>query len=231
MVLVKRIATLTMKLPALYTYDVYKLKMEFLKSVGFSELDIARILFSEPYILSRNLENQIIPSVEILRRLLGSDEDVVIIVKKCYRILENSLDKVLEPDIDMLRGHGVSESLIPEIFLALRSAMSTTLWRHKWEILRSCGMSKDEIDSAFRLQPQCMITSAKKIQKMMHFFLNKVNFNTSYIRKNPNLLMSSFEKRVVPRCSVLQLLLYHGLIQEDTNYVVNVLIMTEETGR
>lgn len=89
----------------------------FFKSVGFSELEIARVLSGEPYILTRSLENQIVPSVEMLRRFLGSDEDVVNVVKKCYWILEKPLEKVLEPNTAILLSYGVPESLSVRILM------------------------------------------------------------------------------------------------------------------
>lgn len=90
-------------------------------------------------------------------------------------------------------------------------------------------MSKDEIYSAFKLQPMCVIVSVKKIQKMMNFYLSKLNLSPSIISKNQNLLMHSLEKRIIPRCSVLQLLFSQGLIKEDIKQVVYVLRMKEET--
>ncbi|PRQ17022.1 putative transcription regulator mTERF family [Rosa chinensis] len=219
----------------MYTFEAqktFKPKIDYLKSVGFSELDIARVLSSEPYILTRSLKNKIAPVLKRLGEFLA----------------------VLEPNIDILRSHGVPESLILKFFvdhppalllspyqvsegigfvkslgfspnnlkflLALHSAavMSKALWEQKLETYRSCGMSKDEIYSAFKLQPMCMLVPVKKIHKMMNFFQSKGNLNPSIISKNPNLLRLSLdrlEKSVIPRCSVLHLLLSHDLIRKD----------------
>ncbi|KAL6181797.1 hypothetical protein ACLB2K_048446 [Fragaria x ananassa] len=131
--------------------------------------------------------------------------------------------------IAFVKGLGFNPNSL-KFLLAVRSVagMSKALWEQKQETFRSCGMSKDDIDSAFKVQPMCMVVSVKKIQKMMNFYLSKVHLNPLAIRKNPNLLFYSLEKRVIPRCSVLQLLLSHDLIREDSNYFVHVIRMNEE---
>ncbi|KAG6633312.1 hypothetical protein CIPAW_12G040100 [Carya illinoinensis] len=76
----KQITTLTMKFPSLYVYNadkIFKPKLEFFKSLGFSDLEIAKILSAAPYILTRSLEKQIIPSLQELRRIVGTDENVL----------------------------------------------------------------------------------------------------------------------------------------------------------
>ena len=55
------------------------------------------------------------------------------------------------------------------------AVMSKSLWEQKVEAFRSFGLSKDEIYSAFKKQPMCMIASENKIRKLMSFFVNKLN--------------------------------------------------------
>ncbi|KAF5454406.1 hypothetical protein F2P56_024074 [Juglans regia] len=263
----EQISTLTMKRPTLYvlnTQKILKPKFEFFKSLGFSYLEIAKLLSAEPYILERSLENQLIPCVQELRRILGTDENVLKALKACFSLIEINVERVLQANISILLSHGVPNSLVVKIFLiqprsllvrtyrfskivnevmklgfdpnnllfvlAIRSmaVMSEALWEKKVEALRSFGLSKDEIDSAFKQQPMCMITSEKKIMKVMGFFVNNLKMKPSMISKNPNLLLLSLEKRIIPRCSVLQLLMSKGLIEEDTS-ILHTFKMTEKT--
>ncbi|GLT70002.1 hypothetical protein SLA2020_421070 [Shorea laevis] len=112
--------------------------------------------------------------------------------------------------------------------LAIRvmAEMSKTLWEQKVEAYTSFGLSKDEIYSAFKSQPQFMAVSEKKIKKLMGFFVNKLKMKPLLISKNPNLLLASLEKRIIPRCSVLQLLMSKGLIKADTS-ILHAWRMTE----
>ncbi|KAG6683914.1 hypothetical protein I3842_12G036400 [Carya illinoinensis] len=106
----KQITTLTMKLPPLYLYNVEKIfkpKLEFFKSLGLSDLELAQLLSSRPHILTRSLEKQIIPCVQELRRVLGTDENVLEAIKACFPILESNMVHMLQPNIATLISHGV----------------------------------------------------------------------------------------------------------------------------
>jgi mTERF domain-containing protein len=115
-----------------------------------------------------------------------------------------------------------------QFVLAIRSlAVSKTLWEQKVEAYRSFGLSKDEIYSAFKRNPLFMTISKKKIKKCMSFFVNKLKMKLSLISKKPILILYSLEKRIIPRCSVLQLLMSKGLIKADTS-IVHAWIITEK---
>lgn len=262
----KQIATLTLKRPSLYLYKSdrnFKPKFEFLKSLGFSELDLATILSTAPYILERSLENQIIPCINVLRRVVGNDMIVQKVIMGCHRFLYFNVEKMLEPNMSTLVNHGVPESIISKIFLfhpkalllktdklnqiinevknlgftptnivfvvAVRTLVTTNkrLWEKKLEAYGSFGLSRDEIVMAFKLQPMFMIASEKKIRKSMDFFVNKLNLKPSVISKNPNLVLLSVEKRIIPRCCVLHILMSKELIKEDFN-LAYMLTMTEK---
>jgi mTERF domain-containing protein len=111
--------------------------------------------------------------------------------------------------------------------IAIRSmAMSKTLWEQKVKAYRSCGLSEDEIYSAFKRNPLFMATSEKKLKKSMSFFVNKLKMKPSLISKKPILILYSLEKRIIPRCSVLQLLMSKRLIKEYT-CIYHVFVMSE----
>ncbi|XP_062168440.1 transcription termination factor MTERF5, chloroplastic-like isoform X2 [Alnus glutinosa] len=116
---------------------------------------------------------------------------------------------------------------ILQFIIAIRSlAMNKILWERKVEAYKSFGLSKDEIYSAFKRRPLFMRVSEKKIQKSMGFFVNKLKMKPSLISKNPILIRFSLEKRIIPRCSVLQLLISKRLIKEDTS-ISHAIRMTE----
>ncbi|KAF2311463.1 hypothetical protein GH714_024043 [Hevea brasiliensis] len=82
-----------------------------------NELDVATILSAEPYILERSLENQIIPCINVLRRVVGNDMIVQKVIRGCHRILEFNAEKMLEPNMSLLVNHGVPEFIISKMFL------------------------------------------------------------------------------------------------------------------
>ncbi|XP_059624647.1 transcription termination factor MTERF5, chloroplastic-like [Cornus florida] len=105
--------------------------------------------------------------------------------------------------------------------LAVRamSTISKINWEKKKEAYMSFGWSESQFNSAFKVQPGCMLTSEKKIKKLMDFFVNKAGLRASDTAKCPNLFLTSLERRIIPRCSVLQVLMSKGLIRKDVEVV------------
>ncbi|KAJ4838477.1 hypothetical protein Tsubulata_021072 [Turnera subulata] len=121
-----------------------------------------------------------------------------------------------------LKSLGFSPTKCNVLFLLALRTMTVrrkALWQEKLEVYRSFGMSKDEVYSAFKRQPQCMDASVKKIRKLMGFFTNELNLKPSAIANCPSIMILSLEKRIVPRCSVLQILMCKGLVKRDTNLI------------
>ncbi|XP_059629005.1 uncharacterized protein LOC132271586 [Cornus florida] len=92
-------------------------------------------------------------------------------------------------------------------------------WMKKKEAYMSFGWSESEFYLAVKLQPACMLPSKKKIRGLMDFFVNKAGLRASQIAKCPHLFLISLESRIIPRCSVLQVLMSKGLIGKDVDLV------------
>jgi mTERF domain-containing protein len=60
-----------------------------------------------------------------------------------------------------------------------------------------------------------MLLSEEKITKAMDFFQNKMGFSSADIARYPLVLSFSLKKRIIPRCSVIQILLAKGLLKND----------------
>ncbi|XP_034685186.1 uncharacterized protein LOC117914106 isoform X2 [Vitis riparia] len=88
-------------------------------------------------------------------------------------------------------------------------------WERKIDIYKRWGWSEEEILLAFTKSPWCMIYSEDKIMATMDFFVNKMGRESSSIARRPQLISPSLEKRIIPRYSVVQVLLSKGLINKD----------------
>jgi mTERF domain-containing protein len=73
--------------------------------------------------------------------------------------------------------------------------------------------SKDMALTAFKRSPNCMVSSEEKITKTMDFLVNKIGFPPKHIATDPVVTNLSLEKRIIPRCSAVQILLAKGLIK------------------
>ena len=99
-------------------------------------------------------------------------------------------------------------------------AMGKSTWERKSDVYKRWGWSEEEIRLAFIKLPRCMTHSEDKIMATMDFFVNKMGRESSLIARRPLLISLSLEKRIIPRYSVIQVLLSKGLIKNDTSLVV-----------
>jgi mTERF domain-containing protein len=69
--------------------------------------------------------------------------------------------------------------------------------------------------AVFKRCPNCMLSSEEKITKTMDFLVNKIGWPPKHIATNPAVIKLSLEKRIIPRWSVVQILLAKGLIKNN----------------
>ncbi|KAL5994952.1 hypothetical protein ACLOJK_025009 [Asimina triloba] len=108
----------------------------------------------------------------------------------------------------------------------VKARLSNLSWETKFRVYRSCGWSDDQILSAFRREPKCMMISEEKIIRGMDYFVKELGWAPSYISVYPHLLMLSLEKRIIARHKFLQVLVSMRLI--PTHNIANSFIMNDE---
>ncbi|KAF2322040.1 hypothetical protein GH714_005963 [Hevea brasiliensis] len=72
-----------------------------------------------------------------------------------------------------------------------------------------------------------MALSEKKVMGTMDFLVCKMGWQPAAVTRVPNILGHSLEKRIIPRCSVVRVLLLKGLIKGDV-YLSSVLLPSEK---
>jgi mTERF domain-containing protein len=85
----------------------------------------------------------------------------------------------------------------------------------KLEFYKRWGWSKDMALAAFKRFPNCMQSSEEKITKTMDFLVNKIGWPSANIATYPSVINLSLEKRIIPRCSVVQILLAKDLVKNN----------------
>ncbi|KAM1556264.1 hypothetical protein EV1_039529 [Malus domestica] len=195
-------------------------QLEFFRSIGVSREDLATTLSYNPRLLITNLENRIVPTYDFLRSLLSA-KHVASVFKAGSWIFVEGHSKKVAPNIEVLResdevmkmGFNLEKTSSVKAIRALCGRSKLKCNRNR-EVYRRWGWSEDVALSAFRKNPLCMIHSEKKIMKAMDFFVNKMGWSSITIAKYPGVISFSLEKRIVPRCSVVKVLLLKGLIKE-----------------
>ncbi|XP_073299910.1 transcription termination factor MTERF8, chloroplastic-like [Primulina huaijiensis] len=235
-------------------------KLEFFQSVGFPMAQLANVIARDPTLLSRSLENQLIPSYNFLKSMLLTDDRVAIAMQQSRRISQQNPTENIAPNVAVLRELEVPESCImlllthhPETlveetdvfkeavkkvlemgFDPLRSTFVLALhvvaektnrriWDQCYETYRSWGWSKDDVYLAFRRHPNCMILSQNKISRTMDFLVNNMGWDSRIVLSCPAVLLFNLENRIIPRCSVIQVLSSRGLISKEVKLSVSLL--------
>ncbi|RZC93260.1 hypothetical protein C5167_030377 [Papaver somniferum] len=92
--------------------------------------------------------------------------------------------------------------------------MSESSWEKKLLVYKRLGWSDAEIRVSFMKLPNCMRYSEKKITLIADFLVKEMGYNRSDIASSPRVLGSSLNDTIIPRCSVLRMLVSKGLIEK-----------------
>ncbi|XP_038888916.1 uncharacterized protein LOC120078689 isoform X1 [Benincasa hispida] len=142
-----------------------------------------------------------------------------------YRLLWRLRLSIVNQVKDM--GFHPSKHVFVEAIRVL-SSMSSSTWERKIEAYRKYGWSEDQTLLAFKKYPPCLVISEENIYKTMDFFVHKMRFKPEDIATNPSVMIYSLEKRIIPRCSVVQSLYSKGLLKKKLS-ITSIVRPAEKT--
>ncbi|XP_077248871.1 uncharacterized protein LOC143888366 [Tasmannia lanceolata] len=190
---------------------------DFLKSILHPNKGIIDALRQSIFLVQFDVQKILEPNVTTLRNHGVPKSRILTLIMTHPRILGLKSDRFSEVVMTVKEmGFDPSGSLFVVAVITM-SKMSKPFWERKFDVFRSFGWTDDEILSAFKKQPWYMITSEKKAKMVMDFFVNKMDRKPSFLSKHPNFLLFSLEKRIRPRCSVLQVLMSEDILKKDLN--------------
>jgi mTERF domain-containing protein len=222
-------------------------KFQFLLSKGVSNSDLIHIVNANPRFLRRSLQNHIIPNYECAKGLLQSDKKIIACVKRYSFLSQNHLPKNVKLLLDNGVSHSNIARLLqwwPSIFESFdlldtveelkqlgfdsktspfsiaflaKKTVTKAKWDEKVEIFKKWGWSDEHILQAFKKQPFCMLSSPRKMNAVMNFWVNHLGFDSLDLARAPGILQLSLEKRIIPRGLVVQFLNSKGLRQKDAS--------------
>ncbi|XP_059627290.1 uncharacterized protein LOC132270102 [Cornus florida] len=218
-----QVSSVIRKRPQLLLWDPKKellSKFDFFYSTGISSTELAKMVSNYPLILTRSLANHIIPSFTLFVNLFDLHDKFITVFKRfpsISRSLNLNLDIFNEVVEDVKKlGFNPSNAKFVTAITALTS-MSKSTWKRKMEVYEKWGWSEEETLLAFSKRPMCMMVSEEKIMAVLNFYVNTMGWKSSLIARRPRLMSFSLGKRIIPRCSVLQVLLSKGLVKEPIN--------------
>lgn len=128
-------------------------------------------------------------------------------LKLAPKQFKDIVEEVKELEINPLR-------MIFVVAISVKISMKGSTWARKEGIYRRWGWTDNDMRAAFRVFPFIMSVSGKKIECILDFLMNKLGFESSAIARCPAVMAMSVEKRIIPRGSVILVLLSKELVNQ-----------------
>ncbi|KAG1327699.1 transcription termination factor MTERF8, chloroplastic [Cocos nucifera] len=212
------LARLLSRIPGLLLWSLEKRLLpnfDLLKAILHTNENVILAIKKCPRLLTSDLSNLLLPKLESLRDY-GAPASVIFTLLITHpRSLIETADQ-FEKTFNAIKGMGMSPST--SMFahaLGVFAQLHKTTIERKLENYLSLGWSQEQVLEAFAKHPYCMTVSDEKVRRNMEFFAEKLKWGPAYVSANPVVLSLSFEKRIVARCSVLEMLASKGLVKGD----------------
>ncbi|XAR54432.1 hypothetical protein NMG60_11029551 [Bertholletia excelsa] len=211
-----------------------------LKNCLVPSFDFLKNMFGEKYAISamqsffltivykNNALNNLVPNLSSLRNNGVPEHQILKLmnrfqfVKAIVRTKPHRFNKIMSDVIGM--GFSPKALLFAD---ALIAKQTESIWQRKQRIYKSFGFSETQILSMFKKQPFALSRSEKSIRKPVEFFVRKLHWSPSQLSARPYVLTYSLEKRIIPRFSVLQVLVSRNRIKMSMG-VRSILLMSEK---
>lgn len=197
-----------------------------INSVTGSSQNTISVLKYNPYILMGNLTPYFLLNNQLLLTLGVPHSQILKLLRTYGHVLATPHNKFRNI---VLKATDMGFDLKSSYFLhAVRTFayVNNSAWESRCVLFKSFGFSDHEILSMFKKLPQIMCYSDKAINEKMGFFLKKLQWTLSRLSTYPAVLAYSLEKRIIPRCSVLQVLASKNITYE--RYILTLFIMAEK---
>ncbi|XP_050251835.1 uncharacterized protein LOC126698561 isoform X3 [Quercus robur] len=185
----------------------------FLKSVLVVDEKVITTLKRSQLSFLFDVTNNMVPNIALLREFGVPESAISFLVTNFPGSAFIKHAKFVEAVHEVKEmGFDPSKSVFVRAIQAILK-MKKPMWESKLEVYKRWGWSKDVALLAFRRNPNCVLLSEEKVTKTMDFLVHKMGWPSADIAKNPSVLGLSLEKRIIPRCSVVQVLLAKDLIK------------------
>ncbi|KAJ9178540.1 hypothetical protein P3X46_010418 [Hevea brasiliensis] len=188
---------------------------EILKSVLISDVKVVTTLNRMENRSLYSFQKTFSNNTSLLRELRISQSCISYLVTQSPSVMCQKVGKFAEVIKKVMKlGFDPSKLIFVEAVRVFHF-MSHKTWEHKLEVYRRLGFSEDEVWLIFRKHPKCMSLSEKNVMGTMDFFVRKMGWQPAAVARFPTVLCYSLERRIIPRCSVVRVLLLKGLIKGD----------------
>ncbi|OMO87115.1 Mitochodrial transcription termination factor-related protein [Corchorus olitorius] len=178
------------------------------------------------HILTCNFQSIVAPNVALLRQHGVPDSNIMtklVCHPRHFTLNHDKFRRTVE-EVEKLGFNPLKSNFLAALQVLVQISKST--WERKLNVFKEWGWSDEDFVIAFEKFPECMMLSEHTIIKKMIFFVNTIGWKSSLVARRPIVLGFNLGKRIIPRYSVLQVLLSKGFIKKPTS--VQFLIWSEK---
>ncbi|XP_068344688.1 transcription termination factor MTERF15, mitochondrial-like [Pyrus communis] len=189
---------------------------DFLRSI-LSEKNVVALFKRYSQIFLETRFKNVMPNIELLRESGMRPRGISLVLTYCTPVLmvrPEQLGQLVAEIKEM--GFNLEKTTSVNALCAL-CGKNKLVWNRCRESFKRWGWSDDDVLSAFKKNPQCMMMSEQKLMQAMDLLVNKMGWSSEMITKYPVVLGLSLERRLIPRCSVVKVLLLKGLMNDNLN--------------
>ncbi|KAJ7980235.1 Transcription termination factor like [Quillaja saponaria] len=164
-------------------------------------------------ILASDVDTSAAPNIELLRENRVPELHIITTLKYQPRALMMN-SKRFEEIVEEVKEMGFNPLRLKFMVAVIAmTSMSKSTRARKADVYKRWGWSDNDVLAAFGRCPWCMMASEDKIDGVMDFLVKKLDVDASCIAKHPQVMTLSLDKRIIPRGSVIQVLLSKGLLK------------------
>ncbi|KAG6523249.1 uncharacterized protein LOC122048941 [Zingiber officinale] len=186
---------------------------ELLKSILITNANLVNAIKNSPWLMSLDTKTKVLPKVDALRAH-GVPDDVIFVLLTHYGDALVTDTNRFNEAFDKIKKMGICPKKTTFArALGMLAKLPEKKWVEKVENFMGLGWSQDNVLEAFSKQPHIVRISTEKTRKTVKFVEEKLGWTPEHTVKNPVVLLMSLEKRLMPRCAVLSILMHKGLIK------------------
>ncbi|CAL9181083.1 unnamed protein product [Musa hybrid cultivar] len=224
------IVQLVSSCPCLLHLRDIQTRINFWRSLLGSNERLIKACRRSMFLLASSLDRKIEPNISLLRECGISEQRIaqMVVERPSFFCRTN---KCIGESIKHVEEMGVSRDckMFPHALLTVMT-MSRSKFDATFATLMSFGWSQPDCLAAFRRYPVIWKYSKKNLSEKMTFLMKEADCELTYIIGHPVLLTFSLEKRLRPRCEVMNFLDQNKLLDKGHD-LLSVILLTEEKFR
>ncbi|XP_059444788.1 transcription termination factor MTERF2, chloroplastic-like [Corylus avellana] len=188
---------------------------DFLKSVLLVDEKVLTTFKRSPRAFLCDVPKTVAPNISLLRQLGAPPSTISFLVTNYPSAAFTKHAKFVEVVHQVMEMGFDPTKTVFVLAIQVLLKMSKPKLESRLELYKRWGWPKDMALAAFKSFPNCMLSSEEKITKTMDFLVNKIGWPSANIARNPSVITLSLENKIIPRCSVVQILLAKGLVKNN----------------